>query len=204
MVSTVAVAAVVGLAVSGCSSEPARVGAPQATAASTAAPDDHHGDDDGHDHEHEEHSGEGPPPPPMPYIAAEESLQGASAFTTYFFEVVEHAYANVQSDKLAQLVTQDCAGCARIVADIDEARAKGERYQGGATHVLAAAVRGDVDPEATTVDVTVTVEDRVRTVSATGEVVRRDKAQRDARYVVGIERVEDEWRVSALDPAGAS
>ncbi len=203
-------AAALALVLAGCSSEPAAVGSAETAAESTAGPDDHHSDghDDGHEHTHEDdsdHGGEGPPPPPAPYIAEEESLQGASAFTTYFFEVVEHAYANRQTSHLERLVTPECAGCAASLGEITDARAHGERYQGGATHVLTAVVRdGEVDSGGTTVDATVTVEGRVRTNDVTGEVVERDRARNEAPFELVLERVEDEWRVARLEPVGTS
>ncbi len=186
------------LLLAGCSGESSE----PVSAPSTSA--DVHVHDETHEHDEGDHDAPGPPPPAAPHIVEEESAEGASAFTTYFFEVVEPAYANLQTGTLEKLATPDCAGCAAYVEDIIRARAYGERYQGGATHVLTAAVRGDVDPDGTTVAATTTVEGRVRTNDVTGEVVKREKAQRNARFEVVLQRVDDGWRVARVDRLGNS
>ncbi len=70
--------------------------------------------------------------------------------------------------------------------------------------MLTAAVRSDVDPDGTTVDATTTVEGRVRTNDVTGEVVKREKAQRNARFEVVLQRVDDGWRVARVERLGNS
>ena len=86
----------------------------------------------------------GPADFPMPAEAREQNDAGASAFATYYIQLVNRLNQDMDTQYLTAL-SDGCATCERIIRVTNSDAAKGYRYEGGETTVrgqLQAVVTG--------------------------------------------------------------
>jgi hypothetical protein len=77
-------------------------------------------------------------PLPLPPEAAAETPQGAAAFTRYYFDALNAAFATGDATQVKILSHPECDACNELISAIREEPAAGERISGGDYRVLFA------------------------------------------------------------------
>lgn len=118
-----AVAAVLCLAVAGCSPDEEPGGSsPTVTPTPTATTTD-----------------AAPAPPELPAAATKKTAAGAEAFVKYYWAVVDYSQANGTTELLASLDTPECNLCRTGLEHLEKVFAAGGLFKVGATRVVAVA-----------------------------------------------------------------
>jgi len=138
-------------------------------------------------------TGEAVAPPEMPAEAREQTAAGATAFASFWFEAVEHAYASGDSSMLSDLAGSSCTACDYVIDSIAELNADGHRAV-GVSFDLRGAAAPPPDDRGTIVSMGL-VESASHVVDASGEVVEESAETDLVPITVYVQAVEDEWRI---------
>ncbi len=135
--------------------------------------------------------------PSRPAMAGKQTARGAAAFTRYYFEVLDHAYASGDTRLLAELTGQDCTSCHGVITSIRTVYDGGGSTHGGATVVRRTKVEGS--PAGGSAEVVVTFDSAAYAeLTAEGEVAHSEPAQRGQLVIVELGWVGGSWRVEHI------
>lgn len=107
---------------------------------------------------------------PLPSEAAAATPQGAAAFTRYYFDAVNQAFAAGDASQVRVLSDPGCDACNNLARAIEEEPAPGERIEGGDYQIVFAE-----SPPTDNGDVVVEIRyalTAVRVLAADGRVIR--------------------------------
>jgi hypothetical protein len=109
--------------------------------------------------------------PPLPDAATEQTPEGAVAFTEWWFETLNYAYATGDTDPLAEASIEGCETCETAVENIASVYEQGGLIEGGEVLLTSAlAPPGQSDPSR--IEVSVLLDQaEANEVTAVGDVV---------------------------------
>lgn len=121
----------------------------------------------------------------------------ASAFTRYFFGVVNDAYVLRQVEHVERLASPECGSCAAVIADIRRLMTQDHRVAGRRYIVASAAAAPALGDGRVIVDFRFTTDPYVER-DTDNAVVKEFPAQPARDGQVMLERNKDLWRVDAI------
>lgn len=130
---------------------------------------------------------------PLPTEAAAATPQGAAAFTRYYFEILNQAFATGDSAPVRALSDPGCDSCNRLIGAIEEEPTPGERIEGGDYRIVFAE-----SPPAESGDVIVELRyalTEVRVVSPDGNLIRTKPGVPAVDAQLRLIRKGDAWIV---------
>lgn len=129
--------------------------------------------------------------PPLPPPAAKNDPQGATSFASHWLDLVDYGYRTLDAGPLRGLAAESCQACSRFVAQLDQDKAAGAKYQGGRIHFLSAVPEGKT---------TVTVlfdQDELKVVDSAGRTSETVPANRTI-FVFELNWTGTAWRTTAI------
>lgn len=135
--------------------------------------------------------------PQAPESATRTGPAGATAFVTYWVEVLNFAGATGDTTLLEQLSTADCVRCRALVDGISAIYEQGGRIEGGGWEVASTKPYG-VREQRFFIDAVIDSEPQ-SVIDADGTTEEFEGAQDRLRAFV-LKRVGGGWRVAELDP----
>ena len=111
----------------------------------------------------------GPPDLPMPAEAREQTEAGATAFSRYYLELINHTSVDMDSQYLRQL-SIGCSACERIADETDSDAAAGYRYSGGQLSIDG-ELRAVIDPSGAAESAFVLDQAALQVVDSTGQPI---------------------------------
>lgn len=90
--------------------------------------------------------------PEIPPAAKEKTAEGASAFASYYLDLVGRSFESADATALRALTSDACGGCQALIDDIEALRSQKRRRQGGGYEV-SAAVSPALETEVAIVDI---------------------------------------------------
>jgi hypothetical protein len=113
--------------------------------------------------------------PEIPAEAAAQTPEGAAAFTGYWIDLMNHAYATGDTQPLEAITSPDCTECRGFVTDLQSSLRGGNRIEGGSISV-ANLVGGLLSADNTSIVSGSFEQAASTTVAPDGEVVEETPA----------------------------
>jgi hypothetical protein len=139
------------------------------------------------------------PAPALPEQATKKTPAGEVAFTKYFFETVNHAFASGRTDTLVKLSAPTCQICRSTIGDVNYAFGRGQ-IRGGEVRVEKigpARTVGELRNRLVTYS-----EARYEEVDGKGKVLFAMPAKRDFQMVIKLTWTGTGWQVAQLNRHG--
>jgi len=126
-----------------------------------------------------------------PVVADDGSRDAAAAFARQWVEALNVAYQTLDSRELQALSAPECMTCQAYIKSMSNAKAAGERWEGGLATVRT-AVAAPIADHAT--DVLVNYDSTAFFVQeASGARSNEQAAEKNATVQVSLKRVGDSW-----------
>jgi Family of unknown function (DUF6318) len=125
--------------------------------------------------------------------------QGASAFTKYWFELLNGAYQSADATEVIASSDPACETCGNFIQVVSGLAERHERFTGPVFHVISAEAPPIVNGR-TAVDVFYDVPRRTR-VSSTGSVIKASEPSPATEITVTLRRANDGWLVEKVATA---
>lgn len=133
--------------------------------------------------------------PPLPPPAAKNDSQGATSFASHWLDLVDYGYQTLDAGPLRGLATASCQACSRFVAQLDQDKAAGAKYQGGRIHFRSAVPSGTQDGKTTVT--ALFDQDELKVVDSAGRTSETVPANRTI-FVFELNWTGTAWRTTAI------
>lgn len=135
--------------------------------------------------------------PKMPAAAGAETIEGAIAFTTHFFGLVNHAWTRPEARLLPPLFTATCTSCQNFEDNAEKYVREGTRYNKTPLEVVEVSPHGPpVKGARQTIDVVVH-QVPASVVDANGKSVSDIKEQRGV-FVAELLWMDTGWKLTSI------
>jgi hypothetical protein len=128
----------------------------------------------------------------IPEAAKANTPQGAEEFTKYFGQVLDEAFATLDSHTLKAVALPECKSCSGAISAIDGYRQRGERFVGQYAGFSAAVFASNTDGVTRVLAHSQT--DGAKVIDGQGSLVRTIPAQ-SGNLSVQL-RFDTQWRVA--------
>lgn len=133
----------------------------------------------------------------VPPEATAATTQGAEAFGRFWVRAVSMAYRELDESSVRAMSAPDCSACQRYINSIQGFRSKNAKVNGSYDATVLDAVAPALDPDATSINVTLIVKYTEFTVTdPTGKILLQEPAKERAAQNLVLVRREGSWRVS--------
>ena len=130
--------------------------------------------------------------PTIPAAAQVGTRDGAKAFFTYFWDVYNFSFANLDTDRLKALSSPTCKFCNQGLKNVGDARVASRRFSGGLVS-LDVVVVAPIDKDGGTVVNCVLTQAKGELIAADGSVVRTYPQQKQIRVDAGVRWENSRW-----------
>jgi uncharacterized protein DUF6318 len=144
-------------------------------------------------------SGKSLPAPVLPEAAKKNTAEGAEAFTRYFFDSINHAFASGRTDGLIQASAPTCEICRATIGDVNYAFARGQ-IRGGELKIDKIGKPKTVGPYSNRV-VTYS-EAKYEEVGPDGKVLYAVPAKQGYQLVVKLTWTGTGWQMAQMNRFG--
>lgn len=146
-----------------------------------------------------------PPPtvavPELPAAAQKRTQEGAEAFFRYFIDVYNYSFSSLDTAVMRGVSAKSCKFCAGVTSDVQDAVAKGLRYEGATLRVVSLAASPG-DPKNGLIVTAIVDQDEGRTITADGISEVTVPESKKVRIEAGLRWVNEGWQVFAVTLPG--
>lgn len=143
---------------------------------------------------------EKPTEPALPEAATKATEDGARAFITYYWDLINYAQVTGDVKALKQVSGPTCAGCARAVEAVEELYRSGGHAEGGEYALTIVRIKEltSSDREFYGMEAVLEVRNARQRIVRDGDVeVSEPKTSRFTTYAIWVENA---WRIDILEP----
>lgn len=130
----------------------------------------------------------------MPPEARELTAAGASAFATYYFEVISSAYTAADVETLKRLSHEECATCNNVIDHVQSVAESGGAFEGGEVFVHSAEA-GTPDSSGIALVSVVYSQTPLTEYGPNGEVASEGSGETEEVVAVYLQHDGAVWRV---------
>lgn len=142
-----------------------------------------------------------PTEPPLPDAATKATEEGARAFITYYWDLINYAQVTGDVEALKRVSGSTCRGCSRVINGISDLYTDGGHAIGGEYTLRIERITEVTTPDkaALGIEAAIRVRNQEQTiVQGSGESARSVPAT--SRYLIYLIWVNEAWRTDIVEP----